>query len=1015
MTGYAYRRADTIHGLFGWCVQRWPDSTAIVHSGRKVGYRELDELSDSYAAALQERGVHPGHLVPVLLPRTVEMVASLLAVLKCGAGYAALDPRWPPERLRALIAGVDGPVLVTDRPGWTGWAPGGPDGRKPQPVAVQGSDPAVVFFTSGSTGVPKGVVLPHTGTARLFDGYDTDPFEPFGPDVVQAQTMPMHWDGSILDLWSALLCGGTSVFVDDVLEPALLRRVIRAEGVNAAGFLPGALFNVFVDEDVDAFTGLRFLGIGGERLSPAHVERFLTRHPDVALTNIYGPVESTALVTAHRISLADPANPAGIPLGSPVPATSVHVLAGTRRCDVGEVGELCLAGDGLALRYLNNPELTAEKFVEVEGVRVYRTGDLGLLAEDGLYYYAGRNDRQVKISGHRIEPGEVERTADRVPGVARSAVVTLYAPDGTAQALKLCYVGTTTPDEVRAALSGKLPGYLVPRHIEQLPTLPLTGNGKIDRAALTALSTMEPSAPASGDPVTEAFRQILGVPSVGPEDSFLALGGSSLDAARLCARIGVALRIPVPVSQIYRTPTVAALCAWLESAGAAEVDPPAAGGAVPLTVGQANYLTATTRTICVLTWWVDGPVDTGALRAALTDVHLRHQSLHAHYVAGDPPLARLPADPWAPELRLLPADADRTAALAAVNAAVQEPLEFTAGQVWRAVLADAGPDHPALFGIGVHHIAFDGWSEQILARDLSFAYAARLSGVAPQWTEPAPGLTDLARAAGRPGPAELARQRRYWQRQLRDLPGTTLPGLPGGPVPATGPTGGRRFVVSADELARWDGYARERRATRFGYLLAIFAAVLRELTGRADLGVLVPVAMRGNLVCDAAITCRVNPVVLRLRPPAPDTDLFAHTAAALNGALAAHDLPFGQIIAAVAQVRPDLDALLNLPIFVFQDVAADRLTLPGCRVEAVEDRQAQDIPSPLAIDFALTDTGANLHVGVRTDLAPLSLADTVGERYLAVLRAGPHAFTEGAQRVPAALHQESRSPSMLGA
>jgi Non-ribosomal peptide synthetase modules and related proteins len=204
-----------------------------------------------------------------------------------------------------------------------------------------------------------------------------------------------------------------------------------------------------------------------------------------------------------------------------------------------------------------------------------------------------------------------------------------------------------------------------------------------------------------------------------------------------------------------------------------------------------------------------------------------------------------------------------------------------------------------------------------------------------------------------------------------------------------GPTRGRRFVVTSAELAAWDSYAKARRATRFGYLLAIFAAVLRELTGGDDLGVLVPVAMRGNLVSDAAITCRVNPVVLRLRPPKPDADPLADTAEALNHALAAQDLPFGQIIGAVAQVRPDIDALLSLPIFVFQDLPADRLRLPGCRVEAVEDRQAQDVPSPLAIDFALSDTGANLNVGVRTDLVPLALADTVGEAYLRILRAGP--------------------------
>ncbi len=1075
-----YLRGDTIHGLFGWCAVHYGRNIALVHNQRRVSYTELDRLSDDYAATLEGLGVGPGHLVPVLLPRTVEMVAVLLAVLKRGAGYAALDPRWPRPRLESLVHQVNGPVLVTAQDGWAvpTWTP--PPGhhsagRTPTPVPVRGEDPAVVFFTSGSTGTPKGVVLPHHGTARLFDRALTDPgagtpepyqpdepFESFGPDVVQAQTMPMHWDGSILDLWSALLCGGTSVLVDEVLAPAVLRRVIKTDGINGAGFLPGALFNVIVDEDIDAFAGLRFLGIGGERLSPSHVRRFLQRHPDIALTNIYGPVESTALVTAHRIRATDPDDPAGIPLGHEVPHSRVLVLDQDRPVPPGQTGELCLAGHGLAIRYLNNPDLTARQFVEVdvegERVRVYRTGDLGHRGTDGLLRYTGRNDRQVKVSGHRVEPGEIERTAQRVPGVLRCAVLASLGADGTHQALHLFYVADpaqpVSPGHLRDQLSATLPGYLVPRRIHPLDTLPLTGNGKVDWSTLDSLARSgagEPAreanltaagatpagpadpaatvAPADPAAVAAAFGQVLDLATAPPATAdFFDLGGSSLDAARLCTRLGLTLGVTVPVSQVYRTPTPAGLALFLARASAhpardttpdapatadatANADADATEGStadptsrvtdqvVPLIVGQANYIAATTGTTCVLAWWVrDGPdpaaLDPAVLRAALSDVHCRHESLRARYRPGTPPVAVVPAEPGEPELCLLTGLPDEPAALDAATAATMQPLDFTAGQVWRAALATPDTGNRAVFAVGIHHIAFDAWSEALFMADLSLAYAARRAGETPRWPAPAPGLAQVWTECGQGlDQVDLAAQRAFWQTHLRTLPRATLPGLAAGPLPPVGPTQGVRFEIPAGDLARWDSHVAVARGSRFSYLLAVFAQVLHTLTGSRDVGVLVPVSTRGTPMLDAAITCRVNPVVLRLRRPANSpADPLAVARAAINATLAAADLPFGDIVAAVATTRPDIHTVLNLPIFLYQDHAPGRLELAGSTVTRVAERQAQDVPSPLALEVVLTATGADLNVGVRTDRVPLELAQRVGAEYLRILRAGPEAL-----------------------
>ncbi len=416
-------------------------------------------------------------------------------------------------------------------------------------------------------------------------------------------------------------------------------------------------------------------------------------------------------------------------------------------------------------------------------------------------------------------------------------------------------------------------------------------------------------------------------------------------------------------------------------------------GPLALATGQANYIGSTGATICVVTWWVEGQLRVEALAAALGDVHRRHQGLHARYLATDPPSARLAADPGVPALRIVDGTATEAAMLAEVNAALLEPLDVAAGEIWRAVLASS--DTRQLFGVGVHHIAFDGYSEEVFARDLSYAYAARYVDTAPVWPAPAPTLAALAtRSIQQMRAEDLEQQRRYWQRQLRDLPRVSLPGVPRGPVPPAGPTAGVRHPIAATEFAAWDEHAKERRVSQFSYLVAIFGAVMRELTGRTDIGVLVPMALRGDPVLDAAITCRANPVVLRLRPNAgAGTDAWDASARAVAEALAAQDLPFGAVIGAVARVRPDIDALLNLPIFVVQDQQHERLALTGCAVTRIEDRQAADIPSVLAIDLALNESGANLNVGVRTDLVGLDFAETVAGAYLRILRAGPDALS----------------------
>ncbi|MFE3252943.1 amino acid adenylation domain-containing protein, partial [Streptomyces sp. NPDC059209] len=453
-----------------------PDATALVFEGRSVGYRTLDLAAEAYAVELGRLGVGPGQLVPVLLPRSPRLVAVILAVLRLGAAYAALDPKLPADRLRTVLGMLAPPVVVgpsptvnasagTDTASRTVWsppdeelseaavrapAPGSPEtapAASAEAEAMDAAAPATVFFTSGTTGTPKGVLSPHRATTRLFG---PDGFADFGPGRVMAQAAPVSWDAFTLELWSMLTTGGTVVLLDsDYFLPDDLAELVRSTGLDTV-WLTAALFNLFVDEDPDCFTGLRQVLTGGERLSAPHIRSFLARHPGITLLNGYGPVECCVFVTTHRIRPADCEAEYGIPLGTAVPGTAIHILDGAREVPPGALGEICVSGEGLADGYLGNERATAESFATFDpGTgprRIYRTGDLGRLDSDGVLHFHGRADRQIKIAGHRVEPAETETAALRLPGIRECAVLPVAGGSGAFERLAMYQ-----DDEGRAA------------------------------------------------------------------------------------------------------------------------------------------------------------------------------------------------------------------------------------------------------------------------------------------------------------------------------------------------------------------------------------------------------------------------------------------------------------------------------------------------------------------------------------------------------------------------------------
>ncbi|WP_246886407.1 amino acid adenylation domain-containing protein [Streptomyces sp. GESEQ-4] len=1031
---------EGLHETFARRALARPHAVALIESERTTTYAALNADADAWAAQLTAAGVSAGSLVPVLLPRSTELVTALLAVLKTGAAYALLSPDWPEPRIKDVLQELGPPLLIAaagrtapeDSPVRV-WSP--PDGQAAappdfRPASVDAGDPCCVFFTSGTTGRPKGVLSPHRATARLFQ---QGGIARFTDSTVMPLAAAIPWDAFSLELWSVLLNGGTSLVVTDpYLSPVALADAVARHGADTA-WLTSSLFNMIVDEAPDAFRGIRQLAIGGERLSAAHVRRFLRDHPDVVLLNGYGPVECTVFATTHRITEADCDRPGGIPLGRPVPGTQIHVLDGARPCAVRETGEICLAGDGLALGYLGDTALTDAKFtcVRIDGhdVRIYRTGDLGYWDEDGLLHYQGRADRQLKIRGHRVEPAEVERQVEQlVPEVRHCRVLARGdASLGERELVAFCVpVRAGDPlDSAPAVLHDALVPYQRPAVVVSVDAFPVTAQGKLDERALLALAPAAAPAVASAaeeaaspsscadvrpadlrDPVVravaEAFATALDREVLPLDVPFVALGGTSLGAGRLCARLSARLNRPVAVSWLYRHPTVHALAGRLRDAPVPLPAPSADAhpADIPLSPMQLVYVTkqlidpADRTGHCLLTWVIEGDLDPDALEEAISAVHERHEALRAAYLLDPRPAVRV-VDMPPPPLEVLPDEDDVDAALCAARGELAGELALDEGEVWRTVLvpvAGAAPGRAtAVFGCVVHHVAFDGWSEGVLAGDLSAAYRSALrSGSAALPAGPTLAAVFLECAARRQETVSDA-QRDYFRSELTDAP---VMRWPSGPVPPKPGSADRTEVVlPASALAGVDRIAQEAGVTRFAVLLSLWAASLSETTGQRDFTVGVPVAQRDGIALQQAVGCHINMVCLRLRDTALDGDTaaVARVAEIASRAFGAQDVAFPDVLALLDRRRDDRPPLYQT-LFAYQDNTPPELALHGTTTSLV---RSPYLELPLELHAELWP---DEHGGLRLDVAfrPDSVTESTARDAAKLFTERVHTTSSGA-------------------
>ncbi|MEU7508366.1 amino acid adenylation domain-containing protein, partial [Streptomyces lavendulae] len=734
-------RPDTLPELFAASAARRPEHTAVVCGEDSLTYAELNTRANRLAHHLVDQGIGPDTVVAVSLPRSLDMVVALLAVLKAGGAYLPVDPGYPDDRVRHMLDDA-APKLVINGAFMSseGAAPGllrYPDHNPDLRGALLPGHLAYLIYTSGSTGRPKAVAVTHAGIPSLA----ADHLARYGmtPDSRVLQFASLSFDAAVVDLINALFSGATLVLPPPgPLVGRELADFLVTREVTHAMVPPAVLATLPAGE----YPALEVLITGGDVLPRELAARWAAGR---RMFNAYGPTESTVDAVVAEVP-ADGTGP--VPIGTPVWNTRAYVLDGSLRpVPAGVPGELYLSGVGLARGYLNRPALTAERFVPAPygapGERMYRTGDTARWRADGMLEYLGRTDDQIKLRGFRIELGEVQAAVTECPGVAAAAVVLREDRPGDHRLVAYVVPDGATPVDT-AGLGRRLPGHMLPSAFVTLDALPLNPSGKLDRTALPAprQAARPRRAPrtAHEEVLRTLFTEVLGTPEVGIDDSFFDLGGHSLLATRLVSHIRSALGVEIPLRTVFEAPTVAGLARHLDTTDRRTRTPltrRTRPRTLPLSHAQnrlwlLNQVEGPSATYNLAqAAHLTGPLDTAALEAALSDVVARHEALRTvcRSAGGDPFQVVLDIARARPVL-------ERAAGGETVETAARRPFDLSDGLPLRAVLFEEGPEEHVLLLV-IHHIAADGWSMTPLGRDLSQAYAARLHGHAPDW-EPLP-------------------------------------------------------------------------------------------------------------------------------------------------------------------------------------------------------------------------------------------------------------------------------------
>ncbi len=1013
-----------IHRLFEAQVELTPEAPALVYENQILSYATLNQYANRLAHQLIALGVQPDVRVAICVERSPAMIIGLLAILKAGGAYVPLDPAYPSERLAYILADAAPMLLLADAAGCTALGETAlasltvldpnnlPNAAitNPRNLGLNSHHLAYVIYTSGSTGMPKGVMVEHRGIVNLALAQIAC-FE-VHPASRVLQFASFSFDASASEIFMALGCGASLYLPSDSThrERNSLWDYLAKYAITHVTLPPALLQD---GEDFPRLNTPLTLILAGEAPSAALLQNLTNQS---VIFNAYGPTEITVCATAWRCSRDF--NGEIIPIGRPIANTQVYLLdTHGQPVPLGTVGELYIGGRGVARGYLNRSELTTERFLPDpfsgnKEAKMYKTGDLARYLPDGNLEFLGRNDYQVKIRGFRIEPGEIEARLIEHPQVREAIVLAL----GENENKRLIAYVVAEPDEqlaytLRTHLAVSLPEYMVPAAFVRLDSLLLTPNGKVDRSALPAPDEKAFAHQAYEAPQGELeialaaiWAKLLGVKRISRHDSFFVLGGHSLLAIRLVSRIRSVFGVELATRNLFEAPTIADLSKQLTGAQSARcaLQPMPRPAQIPLSFAQhrlwfLTQLEGPSPTYHLpLTLRLSGPLHQAALEAALTDVVMRHESLRTLF----------PQTLGVPEQRLLMEVRPKLNVVSIAAKALPEALAYAIEECFdlakelplRATLFKLGADEYALLLL-LHHIAGDGWSMELLIRELATAYAAHYEGDALNWTPLPVQYADYTlwqqQLLGdeRDPQSLLAQQLAFWRQALRGLPEQLE--LPTDyPRPAVASYRGDWVPVSLPSTLQeqLNTLARNADTSLFMVLQAAFATLLSRLGAGHDIPLGSPIAGRTDETLEELVGFFVNTLVLRTDTSGNPSfrQLLEHVRQFNLAAYTHQDVPFERLVETINPTR----SLARHPLFqvmlAFQQAANKPTEWPGMAVEleTIEAKVAK-FDLTLSLDEHITPEGAP--AGIKgaleysTDLFERSTVEQMVERLIRLL------------------------------
>ncbi|HVE75321.1 MAG TPA: amino acid adenylation domain-containing protein, partial [Actinomycetota bacterium] len=1039
-----YPRDKTLHEQFEAVARQYPDRVAVSDQGLNTNYGDLDRKSQELALRIRAAGAEGGSPVGIFMERGEPMIVSIVAVMKSGCACLPLDVTYPGERLSFMVQDSGATVIVTDSK-HAGKAPdvgtlvlvdddgaGHPTPAQPHPAKVRATDPAYVMFTSGSTGVPKGILLPHRAvTSRVINAN----YAQVSEGEVVAQVANASFDVAIWEVWAALLNAGRLAILpkETVLDPPQFKKSLIQERV-AYLFLTSTLFNQTVSEDPSIFETLDTVILGGEVADPGSVSKVLAASPPKRVMNIYGPTECTTYATYHVVT--EVPEDRGIPIGLPISNATVFILDKyLNLVPRGVTGEICLGGDGVAIGYLNRPELTKEKFVETPFGRLYRTGDLGRINSEGLLEFAARVDEQLKIRGVRIEPAEVETAITSHEGVDKAVVLGIKDRHGE-KMLAAYYAGSQPPSpaDLKTHLMKKLPPLFIPQALMPLDRIPLTPNGKADKRALPDIEISgkgETTAPATEieKKIARIFESLLGAVSPGLEDDFFDLGGHSLLATRLVSHIAADAGAQIPLKAVFEDPTVGGLAGRTEAAlkggrvaGGNPIVPVERSDVVEASFAQQRlwffdqFEPASSVYNVPMILRLKGSLDQGALRRSLHEVMRRHEILRTTFEARGGRAVQVIANQMPVNLQVVdlsgvdPSLVESEAERAATDEA-QRPFDLARGPLLRTTAIKLSErDHLVVFA--THHIVSDGWSLGILVGELSSIYDAFRRGLPSPLPEPHLQHADysLWQKNWLDDREQQAPLIEFWRDYMHGA--TEVLEIPGDkPRPPVQTFDGDTvsFTIDPATTDRIKKFCAERNITMFMALLAVFKVMLSRYSGVSDVVVATPIAGRTRAEMEGLIGFFVNTLVLRTDLSGNPTvgGLMERVRESSLGAFGHQEFPFEKLVEEIKPPRELAHSPVFQVVFSLQNVFVPPKKFGDLDV-SLGDADTETAKFDLTLDFMEVDGALDGSLNFNTNIFERQTAERMTGHYLTLLEAALSSPDLSVDRLPMMTPEEER-------